>query len=124
MMKKLTYDEFKSRLVEMNNARRIFNNLTDNNISRSWEAYQDLLAEEQSDLFVAASMYPENYDNALGNYKRPVCPDCENKLILKVNQRDQDGEMWPTAWVCNKCDNIFYSTKNPHDWEKELRNEP
>lgn len=117
----MTYEEFAQRTKEVAKANRIFGNLTDNNISLSFQVYQEVLAEEKMEVFVSTSLGGNRPPTMVDEYERPKCPDCNVDLRLRIDALDMEGTRWPTAWVCVKCQAEFYSEKTVGDWMKELQ---
>ena len=119
-MKKLNYEEFSKRIEEVNKAARIFAPLT-NNISEAFKIYQEVLAEEQMEVFVSTAMMGNKPMTPMDDFERPKCPECQNELRLKLGAKDQDGKEWNSSWVCTQCLAEFYSEKTAQEWMNELR---
>ena len=119
-MKKLNYEEFQKRVTEVNKAAKIFAPLT-NNISEAFKLYQEVLAEEQMEVFVSTAMMGNKPMTPMDNFERPKCPECQNELRLKLGAKDQDGKEWNSSWVCTQCLAEFYSEKTAQEWMNELR---
>jgi transposase-like protein len=119
-MKKLNYVEFQKRINEVNKAARIFAPLT-NNISEAFKLYQEVLAEEQMEVFVSTAMMGNKPMTPMDDFERPKCPECQNELRLKLGAKDQDGKEWNSSWVCTQCLAEFYSEKTAQEWMNELR---
>jgi hypothetical protein len=72
-------NSFYFRIKELQNARKIFIELTDNNISKAWEAYQLLIASDQLPLNVTMK-----YKNQGIHDKDVLCPIClDIKMVIK-----------------------------------------
>lgn len=109
-MKKMTFEEFQKRLIEVDNARKIFNNLTGDNITKSFMAYQEILASEQMAPTISteqANRTPE----VLDDYLRKTCPECGMDMVMRAMAKDEDGKVWPMAWYCPSCFATYYSEK-------------
>lgn len=119
-MKKIDYKEFSDRLQEVAKARRIFIPNITNNITVAFELYQEILAEERRDVFVSTITGGREAQTEMHDYDRPVCPEDNIPLYLKVMAVDRDGKIWSTSWYCKKCGIEFYSDKTTDDWIKEL----
>ncbi len=120
-MKKLTFEEFNRRAIEVTKARKIFAPLT-NNITEAFALYQAILAEEEMAVTVSTREYGNRAMTPLDDLRRPRCPECDTNLRLKVGKiLDGNGKEWPTAWVCEKCKAEFYSEKTADEWMKELQ---
>lgn len=123
-MKKLSFQEFHTRMVEISKARRIFMPHITNNITTAFEIYQELLAQEEMEIFIngdrgfttaAEKITPIN------DYERPRCPDDGEEMRFNINVSDMNGKIWPTGWQCFKCGNEYYSEKSVNDWMRELK---
>lgn len=119
-MKKLNYIEFQKRINEVNKAARIFAPLT-NNISEAFKLYQEVLAEEQMEVFVSTAMMGNKPMTPMDDFERPKCPECQSELRLKLGAKDQDGKEWNSSWVCTQCLAEFYSEKTAQEWMNELK---
>lgn len=121
-MKKLTLEEWQKRMGEISKARRIFieSGLT-NNITRAFEIYQEILAEEQMSIFVTNAVVGKYPPSVLDQYERPTCEEDGTELRLKLDALDPQGKRWPTAWFCPTCGLEQYSEKSITDWMEELK---
>ena len=119
-MKKLTYEEFESRMVDVSKARAIFIPHITKNISVAFRFYQDILAEEQQQVFLSTAVMGNRPMSPLDEYERPKCPECENELLMRIKPKDQDGTEWETSWYCDKCLSEYYSSKTVREWMNEL----
>lgn len=119
-MKKLNYEEFHRRVSEVNKASRIFAPLTDN-VSKAFELYQEVLAEEKMEVFISAARVGGRPLTQMDDYERPRCPECETDLRLRVGAIDESGKVWNTSWVCEGCKAEFYSDKTEQEWLDELQ---
>ncbi len=84
-MKKITKMEFESRVKALQNARAIFSNLTDNNITKSFEAYQLILAEEERPIFLSTKDEIEG-DKVIDPVEKELdqlCPACQKVKLVK-----------------------------------------
>lgn len=119
-MKRLTFEEFSKRTQEILKAQKIFGEFT-NNISTAFAMYQDILADEQMEVFISTVEGGKRTMTMIDDYVRPRCPECETELRLRVNPIDADGKPWNTAWVCPQCQAEFYSEKTVPEWMGELK---
>jgi hypothetical protein len=90
-MKKMTHEEFIQRTNEVAKANRIFGNLTDNNISLSFQMYQEILAEEKMEVFISTSMGGNRRPTPMDAYERPKCPECHLDMRLRIDALDVEG---------------------------------
>ena len=122
-MNKLTEQEFQDRVQAVARARAIFNNLTGNNITNSFEAYQLILAEQERPLVIDT-----NIDHPVGTmilspmdgYQRPKCPDCNSDM--RFRQLPQNDEGFKTQLVCSnpKCPLVLNSEDTLEQWIEKL----
>lgn len=119
-MKKMNFNEFQKRLIEVNKASRIFAPLT-NNITEAFKLYQEVLAEEKQEVFISTAMSGNRPLSPIDDFERPKCPECETELRLRINAKDMDGKQWNTSWVCETCKAEFYSDKTAKEWMNELQ---
>lgn len=110
-MKKMTFEEFQKRLIEVDKARKIFNNLTGDNITNSFMVYQEILASEQMPANISseqANRTPE----VLDDYLKKTCPECGMDMVIRAMVKDEEGKVWPIAWHCPSCFAMYYSEKD------------
>jgi hypothetical protein len=119
-MKKMNYEEFQKRVTEVNKAAKIFAPLT-NNISDAFKIYQEVLAEEQMEVFVSTAVMGKQAMTPMDDFERPKCPECQNELRLKLGAKDSEGKDWNSSWVCTQCLAEFYSEKTAQEWMNELK---
>jgi uncharacterized protein with PIN domain len=94
------------------------------NITEALRMYleNDATPEEQIPLVITT---PVNHQikKELENI-RPTCDECNGNLFMQVGATDfVNGQIYPTAWVCHKCNKIEYSDKTPEQWLEILKNE-
>ena len=124
-MKKLTFEEFNNRLIQVAKARQIFiPNITDN-ISIAFELYQEILADEEKGermaVFIPSSAgkkEPSPFDDL----ERLKCPECGTEMMLAVGVIDTDGNRRNSSWKCRECLYEEYSDKTFDEWVEELNN--
>lgn len=119
-MKQMNFQEFSKRVEEVNKASKIFAPLTDN-VSKAFELYQEVLAEEKMEIFVSSATGGSRPKTPIDDYNRPKCPECDIDLMLRINVKDIDGKEWNTSWFCQKCLTDYYSDKTVQEWMQELR---
>jgi hypothetical protein len=118
-MKKLGYAEFQKRVNEVNKAFRIFSPLT-NNMTDAFRLYQEVLAEERMEVFISTAVSNRPL-TSVDDFERPLCPECQIDLRLRVGVKDENEKAWNTAWFCEKCQAEFYSDKTVQEWMNELQ---
>jgi len=131
IVKTLTFDEYQERLQAIQRARRIFSSLTGNNITKSFAAYQEILAEQERDAFVSTKQAGSRSQTFLDEYERPECPRCGKELLLRGNlnrlNKKQNTKGWETCWFCpdsfleEGCFHEEYSYKSISDWLNILK---
>lgn len=119
-MKRLTFEEFQVRLREVDNARKIFNNLTDAQIEKSFAAYQDILASESMEHTISSKM-ANRAPEILDDYLRKKCPECGVDMSLLADTKDESGKQWPTAWHCSACFLLIYNNESFADIMREAQ---
>ena len=119
-MKKLNYEEFNRRTLEVNKAYRIFKPLT-NNMTDAFRLYQEVLAEEKMEVFISTATSGNKPLSPLDDFERPKCPECQTDLRLRVGAKDENEKEWNTAWFCEKCQAEFYSDKTVQEWMNQLQ---
>jgi RNase P subunit RPR2 len=122
-MKKMTYEEFQSRLIAVNNARKIFIPHITKNISVAFELYQEILAEEKLPVTISTSVGGNHAMSILDEYKRPACDECGGELRLSITPVTRNGITYPTTWVCTKCEMEYYTEKTAQEWMEVLKND-
>lgn len=119
-MKKMTYEEFAKRTIEIAKARRIFTPHITANITTAFEIYQEILAEEKMQAMISTLQGGQKEPSFFDMFERPKCPECGTDMRLRIDTADADGKHWPTAWVCTTCLAEYYSEKTPQEWVEEL----
>ena len=144
-MKRLTYEEYNDRVKTIAAANKIFGELTDNNMTRSFEAYQLILADHERSIFLSTQQANRRqglFDSEL--FDRPECPECGRDLLY-FDQTNEDSE-YNSLWRCYelvyptgeveeyivaegkekkfrhpKCSYELFSEKTMATWMEELR---
>jgi hypothetical protein len=116
-MKKLNFEEFQKRINEVNKASKIFAPLT-NNVSKAFELYQEVLAEEKMKVFISSSVGGNRPMTPMDDYERPLCPDCDNPMRFRVLQPNDENVN--TQLVCENCDLVLDSEKTIQEWYQLL----
>ena len=120
-MKKMNYEEFSKRTIEVAKAMKIFSPHITNNISEAFEIYQKVLAEEEMSVFISTAIGGNKPPSIIDGYERPKCPECGKDMRLKIKTEDQSGKEWNTSWNCIECSTEYYSYKTLKEWMEELR---
>lgn len=114
-MKRLSYDEFRERSIEIAKAMQIFIPHITNNINQAFSIYQQLLATEGAGHVTALITRDELPAQAI------YCPECGAQMRLMLGPVDINGYRWPTAWACSDCLATYYSNKTETDWLEYLK---
>ena len=119
-MKTMNYNEFQHRILEVNKAYRIFRPLT-NNMTDAFRLYQEVLAEEQMEVFVSTVTHGNRPMTPMDDYERPKCPDCQSSMWLRMVPQNEDGIQ--TQLVCSndQCDTVLDSQLCMSEWQKVLK---
>jgi len=126
-MKRLAYEGFHDRVEALLRARKIFIPHITKNISIAFEIYQELLAEQERDLYLESErqyMY-----SIISGYIRPLCPDCNSELYLRViypEEGPSNTQGYQSCWICIKDDCIYekYSMETMSQIIKTLKKKP
>ena len=116
-MKKMSYNEFRHRVSEVNKAYRIFKPLT-NNMTEAFRLYQEVLAEERMELFVSTEVMGNRPLTPMDDFERPLCPDCNNPMRFRIIPPNDENVN--TQLVCENCDLVLDSEKTIQEWYQLL----
>lgn len=127
-MRNLTREEFIDRIETVNKARKIFGPLTNNNVSKAFEAYQLILAHEQREIMLNSKQHGGSRRKRFDDYERPKCPDCgKNMALQEVNTGPQNQVEDKTAKTYWCCEDVLYcgymgeySTLTANEWANKL----
>ena len=120
-MKKLTAEEFQERIEALARARKIFGPLTENNITRAFEAYQEILAEQERDIFLSTQTEGRRPRTMMDLYERPRCPDCGSNMLFRVLPENPEGIKTQLVCESRKCKTILNSENDIRWWMTILR---
>lgn len=117
-MKKLTKEEFVSRLTEIDKAEKIFvsSGLT-KNLSVAFDIYQRLLGETEQEVYVDNNLVDGRRGSELDGYNRPECPTCGKEMFLQVFR---PGHEVRTRLICPDPSCPAYDSERSLDEWKEL----
>ena len=113
----MNYTEFQKRILEVNKASKIFAPLT-NNISKAFELYQEVLAEEKMEVFISTSTGGSKPQSPFDDYERPLCPDCNSPMRFRIIPPNDENVN--TQLVCENCDLVLDSEKTIQEWYQLL----
>lgn len=116
----MSYEQFQDRVNAVSRARAIFNNLTDSNISKSFEAYQQILADQDRESIVL-SLSTNRPLTPLDRYDRPKCPDCNSDLMFQPLNKNPEG--YKTMFKCTNpnCKTVLYSEESIAEIAEQMR---
>lgn len=121
-MKKLTVEEFNDRVMAIQRAKRIFGELTGQNITKAFMAYQEIFAEREREIFInnTSNPYADKTRDEINRYERPKCPDCSSDMFFQVAPDNDDGIK--TILICSskECDTRLDSELTLDEWMKVL----
>lgn len=120
-MKELTIEEYNDRLKAIDRSLHIFGELTDRNITKSFQAYQEIFAERERDIFLNTMTNGNRHRTPLDRYERPKCPYCNSDMMFRFLNENKEGIA--TQLVCSnpQCDTVLNSDKTINDWMKILK---
>ena len=109
----MNFEEFQKRILEVNKASKIFAPLT-NNISKAFELYQEVLAEEKMEIFVSVAVMGNRPLTPMDDFERPLCPDCNSPMRFRIIPPNDENVN--TQLVCENCDLVLDSEKTMQEW--------
>jgi hypothetical protein len=119
-MKRLTAEEFQDRLRAFDRAHRIFGNLTDNNITKSFEAYQEILAEQEREIHMDARRMQGMTGSDMDNYERPECPICGSDMGFRLVPPNDENIVTQLVCMSDTCDTVLDSELTLEGWKEVL----
>lgn len=116
-MKTLSKPEFFERVKRVQDAHKIFGHMTDNDMTRAFEAYQEILAEKPRAIYITKNDQGEIRAKFLDRFKRPRCPECGAELFIRpifAPQGPTNIKGYQSSWFCQEGDCIHerFSTKS------------
>ena len=116
-MKERTKEELSDRMRAVNRAMAIFGELTDNHITKAFQAYQLIFAERERELFYAS---PSNLHQPR-KYETLKCTECGRELFFKKLEPNDEG--YQSQWVCSNpdCDTVYNSKEDMAWWMDKLK---
>jgi hypothetical protein len=119
-MKKLTAKEFHDRLQAINRAMNIFSHMTDNDVTRAFTAYQEILAETDRQIMVTTTQVSAMTGSKFDDLVRPLCPECGYEMNFR--QVPPNPENVKSQLVCSNvnCDTVLDSEKTVTEWLRLL----
>ncbi|MFA5377342.1 MAG: hypothetical protein WC455_16445 [Dehalococcoidia bacterium] len=115
-MKKLSYEEFKDRTIALNRARRIFHNLTDSNLTASFEAYQEILAETEREINIDHHRMSGFRGSIFDGFVRPKCDLCGSDMDIRNVMPNDEGVNTQLVCQSEECDNVLDSELTMEGW--------
>ena len=119
-MQYLTREEFNDRIQSLQRARKIFNNLTGNNITASFEAYQAILAEKDREIMLSSDTAGDRFQSFMDRFERPKC-ECGSDMLIRVVPENQDGVVTQLYCSNRNCDIVLDTPYSVEEWIKMLK---
>ncbi len=119
-MKRLTAEEFQDRLQAFNRATKIFGHLTDQNITKAFEAYQAILAEQEREIHMDIRRMQGMTGSEMDNYERPKCPDCGSDMGFRIIPPNDEGINTQLVCLNVDCDTVLDSELTMFQWKEVL----
>jgi hypothetical protein len=125
-MNRMSEQEFRDRVEAVARARRIFINsgVVGKNLTHAFILYQELLAEQDRDLWISTVQAGNRLPAMFDGYDRPKCPDCGSDLMFLPLKDNPEGHKVMLRCESGPCDTVLYSDMSIEEWEKELRRGP
>jgi uncharacterized protein with PIN domain len=107
-------------MLAIQRAKKIFveTGLT-NNITHAFEAYQEIFAERERQIFIATNMFSNRPRTVMDKYERPKCPECNEDMQFRIIPENDEGIK--TQLVCTKCDTVLSSENDLQWWMENLQ---
>ena len=120
-MKEMTYDEFSHRMQEVNKAFRIFGPIANNDVTKAFKLYLEVLSEEKLQLELSSATLRRFTGSDMDQYERLNCPECGEVMHVRNVPKNKDGIN--TQLVCTNlsCDVVLDSPYTMNDWKTELK---
>jgi len=119
-MIKLTAEEFQDRLQAFNRATKIFGNLTNNNITEAFEAYQAILAETDREIHMDSRKMQGMTGSDMDAYERPECPICGSDMGFRVVPPNDENIVTQLVCMSDTCDTVLDSELTLEGWKEVL----
>jgi len=120
-MKKLSREEFESRVIAIGRARKIFCPLTGGNISKAFQAYQDILAKEERAVMLSTKVFGNKPFMYMNGQSRPKCPVCGSNMLFRVLPENKEGIKVQLVCGSKACDTVLNSTESLEWWQDQLK---
>lgn len=120
-MQLLTIVEFADRCRAVQEALQIFGHMTDNDITRAFQAYQDILAGQTMPVQHNTRDHGRRAPTVLDAMGRPHCPDCDSEMMLRRVPPNAEGVK--TQFICSNknCDLVLDSVLTFEEVLNEMR---
>lgn len=119
-MKKLTKEEFRDRVNAVHRAKKIFSGLTEGNITIAFEAYQEILAEQERQINITAKQAVGMTSSPFNDLERPRCPECGEVMNLRPVPKNEEGVNSQLVCANPKCDTVLDSDLTLPQWMEKL----
>lgn len=120
-MKLMTRDEFDRRSKQVQEALRVFGHMTDHDLTKAFEAYQEILAEERQPIMINTATHGNRAPTIIDELGRPKCPECGSGLMVRRVPPNQEGVR--AQFVCEnpRCDVVLDSPYSLEEIIADLR---
>jgi predicted RNA-binding Zn-ribbon protein involved in translation (DUF1610 family) len=122
-MKKMSHREFSDRCTAIQEAMQIFGHMTDNDITRAFTAYQQILAKKERMIFLNSKDHGNRPLTPLDNYDRPKCPDCGSDMMIRAVPPNDEGVKAQFVCINRECDLVLDSPMSLQQIIQELERE-
>lgn len=121
-MKELTFPEFIDRTMAIQRAMHIFKDMTGNNVTNAFIAYQEIFAEREREIFISQASFGLDTKRIDNKYDIVRCPECEWQMLYRDLPVNDEG--YKIQWVCtnSECDTVLNSENDITWWMEKLKN--
>ena len=120
-MKEMTELEFQDRAQAIQRAMHIFSHMTGGNITKAFQAYQEIFAEREREIFLDSHVHGRRPKTIMDKYERPICPDCGSSMLFRSIPENKDNIKVQLVCENAKCDTILNSENDLTWWMNALR---
>jgi len=121
-MKELTKEQLYDRVMAVQRAKAIFieSGLT-NNITKAFEAYQEIFAEREREIFLSSQVHGNREKTVLDKYERIRCPDCDSDMMFRQVPTNPEGIKVQLVCSNGECDTVLNSENDLLWWMQNMR---
>jgi hypothetical protein len=122
-MKLLSKEEFDDRVRAVQRATKIFGPLTDQNITLAFQAYQEILAEQERPRQLNTVEHGERSPTIIDDLGRPKCPKCGFDMMIRQVPTNNEGVKAQFVCTNKTCDLVLDSPLSVQEIIQELKME-